>query len=44
LSICSSINFSSSSAISLEPNQKVIQVQLVTLRPKNGIRMKLIAR
>jgi len=26
---------------SLEPNQVVIPVQLVTLRPKNGIRMKL---
>lgn len=25
----------------LEPDPKVVPVQLVTLRPKNGIRMKL---
>jgi hypothetical protein len=28
---------------SLEPNQEVTPVQLVTLRPKNGIRMKVRA-
>jgi cytochrome P450 len=30
--------------LSLEPNQEVVPVQLVTVRPKNGIRMRLAKR
>jgi cytochrome P450 len=30
--------------LSLEPDQNVVPVQLVTVRPKNGIRMRLLQR
>ena len=30
--------------LTLEPGQQIVPKQLVTVRPKNGLRMKLVSR